>query len=89
MSISTRRTQRPPSDTNSDTDMDEPQQHLALLPAPCTPEEPAQSQTLVLIPHHEPDTGLQPLPYPQNDYKALIDALPSTIQIESYEYIIQ
>ena len=89
MSISTRRTQRPPSDSNSDTDMEEPQQHLALLPAPCSPDEATTPQTQVIIHHQDDDVGLQPLPYPHNDYRALIDALPSAVHIESYEFIVQ
>jgi hypothetical protein len=89
MSVSTRRTQRPPSDSNSDTDMEEPQQHLALLPAPCSPDEATTPQTQVIIHHQDDDVGLQPLPYPHNDYRALIDALPSAVHIESYEFIVQ
>jgi hypothetical protein len=68
--------------------MDEPQQQLALLPAPCSPEEATSPHNQVILHHQEVPTGLQPLPYPQNDYKALIDALPSAIHIENYQYVI-
>jgi hypothetical protein len=64
--------------------MDEPQQQLALLPAPYSSEEPTSPHTQVIVHPQEVPTGLQPLPYPQNDYKALIDALPSAIHIENY-----
>jgi hypothetical protein len=89
MSVSTRRTQRPAPDSSSDTDMEEPQQQLALLPAPYSSEEATTPQTQVIIHHQEAVSSLQPLPYPQNDYRALIDALPSAIHIDSYEYVAQ
>jgi hypothetical protein len=68
--------------------MDEPQSQLALLPAPCCPDESAEPETQVIIHHQEPLTELQPLPYPQNDYKAMIEALPSAIHIENYQYVV-
>jgi hypothetical protein len=68
--------------------MDDPQQQLALLPAPCCPDETAEPDTQVILHHQEHLTELQPLPYPQNDYKALIDALPSAIHIENYQYVM-
>jgi hypothetical protein len=68
--------------------MDEPQTQLALLPAPYSTEEATSPHTQVIIHNQEELTELQPLPYPHNDYKALIDALPSAIHIESYEYIV-
>jgi hypothetical protein len=68
--------------------MDELQSQLALLPAPCNPDEATSPHTEVIIHHQEVPSGLQPLPYPQNDYKTLIDALPSAIHIENYQYVI-
>ena len=88
MSVSTWRTLRAQPDSRSDTDMEEPQQQLALLPAPCTPDEATLPQTQVLIPHDTLEAQLEPLPYPQNDYCALIDALPSSIHLEEYEFIM-
>jgi hypothetical protein len=68
--------------------MEEPQQQLALLPAPCHPDETIVPHNQVLIPHDASDSQLEPLPYPQNDYRALIDALPSAIHLEEYEFTI-
>jgi hypothetical protein len=68
--------------------MEEPQNQLALLPAPCHPDESTLPQTQVLISHDTLEAQLEPLPYPQNDYRALIDALPSSIHLEEYEFVM-
>ena len=78
MSVSTRRTQRPPPDSNSDTDMEDTRPLLA-LPAPTSTEDPEIPDPTALAPYHQPEDSLQPLPYPQNDFRALIDAIPSAV----------